>query len=188
MRHMNEEPRPPRALAPTLSPATESAILTAMAKDPARRWPSATQFVQALAGDMGHATQTISLPGLPAAAATAPLRFAAERRGRRWLTVLLVSMGIGVALIAGVRRYADGLAPERAASLAAGSPDVLINSTRRALDAGAYPDALGMADLAQRLYPEHPGVRELRARVQRAWDAEKALQLWPQPATSPPTR
>jgi hypothetical protein len=45
-----------------------------------------------------------------------------------------------------------------------------------------------MADLAQRLYPEHAGVRELRARVQRAWDAEKALQLWPQPATSPPTR
>lgn len=192
LRHMNEEPTPPRALAPGLPPAAEEAILTAMAKDPAWRWPAATVFVQALAGDIGfQATQTMSLPGLPApAAATKPTRVMDARQriargGRRWLAVLLVGLGVGAALLATIQRYADGLASARAASLTAGPPDVLINGALRALDAGAYPDAVEMTDLALRLYPDHAGVRELRARAQRAWEAERALELWA-PSPSPP--
>ena len=189
MRHMNEEPRPPRELAPTLTPAAETAILKAMAKDPARRWPQATPFVQALAGDIGtHGAHTISLPGLPGlAVTTAPARAMRRVWAPRWIAVLLVGLAVGAALLAGILRYTERLTSERTALLAAGSPDVLINGARRALDAGAYPEALGMADLALRLYPEHAGVRELRARVQRAWDAEKALQIWRPPTPAPPS-
>lgn len=193
MRHMNEEPAPPRSLAPSLPAAAEAAILTAMAKDPARRWPTATLFVQALTQDIeDQGALTVSLPGLPApAGAAAPTPVVPVRRirapgRRRWLAVLVVGLAAGAGLLAAVQRYADGLAAARAASLAAGPPDALVGGALRALDAGAYPEAVAMADLAVRLYPEDAGVRALRAKAQRAWDAEKALELWSAPSPSPP--
>jgi serine/threonine-protein kinase len=191
MRHLNEEPPAARTLSPSLPASAEAAILTAMSKDPARRWPAATLFVHALVGGGGaQGGQTISLPGLPAASSPGmPTAIASPRTGpsrrRRFLAVPLLGLAAGTGLFLAIHRYEDSLAAARAASLASGPPDPLIRGTLRALDAGAYAEAVAMADLAVRLYPENTGVRALRARAQRAWDAEKALNTWSAAPPSP---
>jgi serine/threonine-protein kinase len=50
LRHVQDEPTPPRRLNPSLPPALEAAILRAMAKDPARRYPSAAALAEELEG------------------------------------------------------------------------------------------------------------------------------------------
>lgn len=49
MQHMTEKPRPPRSLNPRISVNLEQAILKALAKNPAQRFPNAQAFIQALA-------------------------------------------------------------------------------------------------------------------------------------------
>lgn len=50
IKHIHEEPTPPITSAPDLSPKANAAILQALAKNPADRFDSCTQFVEALAG------------------------------------------------------------------------------------------------------------------------------------------
>jgi serine/threonine protein kinase len=52
VRHIREAPRPPREARPHLSPATNAAILRALAKNPAHRFSTCTEFVRALRGDV----------------------------------------------------------------------------------------------------------------------------------------
>lgn len=49
-RVVRETPPPPRALEPSISPALEKVVLRSMDKDPARRYPSAMEFGDALDG------------------------------------------------------------------------------------------------------------------------------------------
>jgi serine/threonine protein kinase len=46
--HMSKSPRPPRSLRPQISPALESVILKALAKDPAQRYQSGAELAHAL--------------------------------------------------------------------------------------------------------------------------------------------
>jgi CHASE2 domain-containing sensor protein len=46
--HLNEEPRPPSELVPGLPSPVDDAVLRALAKDPAQRWPSCTAFARRL--------------------------------------------------------------------------------------------------------------------------------------------
>jgi hypothetical protein len=49
LRHVQEQPIPPRRLNPSLPPELETVILRAMAKDPGRRYASGAELAQALA-------------------------------------------------------------------------------------------------------------------------------------------
>ena len=46
--HIESEPDPPSERDPSLPRAVDSVLLRALAKDPRRRWPSSTAFVEAL--------------------------------------------------------------------------------------------------------------------------------------------
>jgi serine/threonine protein kinase len=64
--HVNEPPKPPRALAPHLSPAIDALVLRAMAKDPADRYQTTSEMIRALdeLGDSPPAGDTRALVGL----------------------------------------------------------------------------------------------------------------------------
>src|SRR4051794_29632643 len=48
LKQVSEEPAPPRALNPEVSPELEDVVLRALQKDPARRYTDADQFIEAL--------------------------------------------------------------------------------------------------------------------------------------------
>ncbi len=66
LKHISQEPTPPRRYRPDLPPAVEAVILKALAKDPADRFPTA----RALADALRKAWQE---PGLPAAVRAIPM-------------------------------------------------------------------------------------------------------------------
>src|SRR6185503_9042739 len=80
--HLEQPPRPPRQLRPDMPAAYEEAILTALAKDPAQRFPDAptmaSAFMHAAQGLPGEAwislrmTQGVAVPGLPSGGAITP--------------------------------------------------------------------------------------------------------------------
>lgn len=196
MRHLTEQPTPPRALAPALAPNVEGAILKAMAKDPDQRWPTASLFVQALLGAI-DADGTVSLPGHPPLARPLPARAAAFAGKIPWirgghgvrglLLAVLIGVTLGAALLTGFEwvlgRVPAGPPPS---GREVGSPEALLSAARRALDEGAYPEALQMAELAVKLHPGDARAQLLRERVRRAWDAERSLGLWASPSRPSP--
>lgn len=185
MRHITEAPTPPRTLAPTLSPTVEAAILRAMDKDPLRRWPTATLFVQVLTGAIDPlASQTVSLPGLPLPGAGRREGWRLGSGRTRILAALAVGLGLGACLFAGIQWYAARSLPQTPSGQG-GTPAALSAATLGALDQGAYPAALEMVELALRLYPGHAPTLALRERTRKAWDAERKLGLWPDPSLPP---
>lgn len=92
LRHVEEEPTPPRALNPSVPPAVEATILTAMAKDPARRYESAGDLGRALTGGpdpIGERTARVPLATGGRRPADADARQpAADRRARVAPTVV----------------------------------------------------------------------------------------------------
>jgi serine/threonine-protein kinase len=64
---LTEQPPPLRPKRPTVSPAAEAAILTALQKLPADRWGSAREFSDALAGAGAHRSQPVPTVPIPAA-------------------------------------------------------------------------------------------------------------------------
>ncbi|GFN24009.1 Stk1 family PASTA domain-containing Ser/Thr kinase [Thermanaeromonas sp. C210] len=112
LKHLQEEPRPPRELNPDLPLALERIILRALAKDPARRYPSAAALradLRALRNvllEENSATQ--ELPGLAALAADPPEEKKGRRRPRIWAWALMVVFFLALAaggLWAGFRYY-----------------------------------------------------------------------------------
>jgi eukaryotic-like serine/threonine-protein kinase len=116
-RHLSEPPEPPSVRNPQVDPALDAVVLTALAKDPARRYQSAIELQDALEQELtsdavasgparpaAAAVPTEPLPSLPGrtrvlAAATGP---AARDAGRhpawnRWaLPVAGLALGIGL--------------------------------------------------------------------------------------------
>jgi Tol biopolymer transport system component len=86
---ITERPTPPRTVRDTIAPHVESAVLRALAKLPADRFMSASQFAEALARD----TQS-SATG---ARATATERPARQRRALIGLSVAAVVLGVAAA-------------------------------------------------------------------------------------------
>jgi hypothetical protein len=122
-RHVRELPQPPSGRNPQVDPGLDAVVLTALAKQPAQRYQSATDMQAALgrvlAGDAAAAgpdglgaagAPTEPLPGLPAGAGAAPTGVVAARAVRaatqqpgwaRW-ALLVAGLAIGVGLVVAV--------------------------------------------------------------------------------------
>jgi eukaryotic-like serine/threonine-protein kinase len=95
-RHLTEQPAPPSSLVSSIAPPVERLVLTAMAKDPAGRYPSARAFRHAVAAAKRTPGEPATMP-LPPAATTDPLPGMAtpgtRRRG-------VVGLGVAAAVVA----------------------------------------------------------------------------------------
>jgi serine/threonine-protein kinase len=183
MSQLHEVPTPPRSVAPDLPQHVETALLRALSKEPRERWPSATLFVQGL---MGH----IAAGGLETVSLKSDALALAEARHLkgRGQALRLVVLAVLVALIPVAAWFSSREPPpgsigaERPTTAANAVPepaaDALAQAIQRALDSGAYPEAISMADLAVRLYPQRADLAGLPKRVREAWQAEKELGLW----------
>src|SRR2546430_4516351 len=67
--HVEEDPPRASYVQPSLPSAVDGPLLRALAKDPARRWPSATAFVDALGRALAGAAPTAAVPRQVASAA-----------------------------------------------------------------------------------------------------------------------
>ncbi|MCU0241209.1 MAG: serine/threonine protein kinase [Vicinamibacteria bacterium] len=183
MQHIMAQPTPPTALAPHLPAHVEAAILKAMSKEPNERWPSAALFIQALRGLMNaDSVHTISIAGRPISHPAA--RPKTTSRKRTWMALAAGAL-LAIALMTWIFWPAAPVTgPVQR------PPDelkALLTAALRSMDEGSYPEALQVTELALRLYPGHPDVLQFRARVQRAWQAERTLGLWgPNTNASPP--
>ncbi len=88
-RVLTEPPRPPSRVRATIPPALEAAVLTALQKVPADRWPSAAAFGAALQGEAGSGAP---VPGTERA----------RRGARRWRVIFGAVAGIVVLAGAGL--------------------------------------------------------------------------------------
>ena len=108
----DDQPRPLRELNPDVPTWLEAIIARLMAKDPARRFQSATEVAQVLGACLAHVQQPLSVP--------LPDGLAAERtrvgRRRDWIRGLLAASVLG-AVAAGARTL--GPLPPRPGELAA---------------------------------------------------------------------
>ncbi|HEU5217576.1 MAG TPA: serine/threonine-protein kinase, partial [Gemmatimonadales bacterium] len=89
-RQLTERPTPPHIQRADVPPALSSLIMRCLEKDPAARWGSADELLQALAG----VRITASIPAVPRPEPAPPAR----SRGARWLPFGIT--GIGLALVA----------------------------------------------------------------------------------------
>jgi hypothetical protein len=113
-RQVSEPPEPPSRRNPQVGPALEAVVMTALAKDPARRFQTASAMGQALArivrgeaggvgprAGSGEATQTLSHPATSGSAPTVVLAARTARRAARgpdWARWPLVA-GIGLVVV-----------------------------------------------------------------------------------------
>jgi eukaryotic-like serine/threonine-protein kinase len=108
-RHVREPPEPPSLRNPQVDPALDAVVLTALAKDPAQRYQSATDMQEALqgvlAGDAAAAVATEPFPeplGRPGTTPTAIGPAAGDDgRGPGWPRWALLAAGtaLGIALV-----------------------------------------------------------------------------------------
>jgi eukaryotic-like serine/threonine-protein kinase len=131
-RHLHQPPEPPSARNPQVDPGLDAVVLTALAKDPAQRYQSASELQDALervlagdavaAGPVGSpvaAAPTEPLVGLPGGtgvlpAATGPLVRGSGRRPGwpRW-ALPVAGMALGIGLVAAVLWPDGGSTPTR---------------------------------------------------------------------------
>jgi serine/threonine-protein kinase len=105
LRHVNEPPPHLRERRPDVSPRLEAAVDCALAKDPARRFPSMKAFAQELRACLAEADAVGLPPPLPDAEltlVTPPPRAQARRRRRRPLSWVLLALVIAGAALAAV--------------------------------------------------------------------------------------
>ena len=135
---LTEQPPPLRPKRPTVPPAAEAAILTALQKLPADRWGSAREFSDAL---MGTGSRSGPVPTVPmAAAARAP----AAGRGHSllaWAGWAAAVVALGIAAWA-LRRPSRELPPSRLAILVPGLGGSGASSTARHI--AFLPDGQGV--------------------------------------------
>jgi serine/threonine-protein kinase len=124
---LTEQPPSLRSKRPSVPPAAEAAILTALQKLPADRWGSAKEFGEALAG----AHYTPSAPTVPLASARTRPR-AAWRSAGSWLGWVAAGVAAAVAVWA-LRRPPAELPPSRLAVLAPGLGGSGASSSQRHL-------------------------------------------------------
>src|SRR6476661_11262300 len=94
LKHVNEQPPPPSAINPAVSPALDAVVLRALEKDPARRFSSADEFIAELQAAAAQPTTVLS-PVSETYYPAAPL-VDEEREGNRWwLWALLLLLVVG---------------------------------------------------------------------------------------------
>jgi beta-lactam-binding protein with PASTA domain/tRNA A-37 threonylcarbamoyl transferase component Bud32 len=111
LKQVNERPERPSAYNPAVTPALEEAVMRALEKDPARRYPDADAFIAALqAAREGTATTVLAAPPPPLeppseayAYPDEPLPPREPREGGRWwlwvLAVLVAALGLAAVLL-----------------------------------------------------------------------------------------
>lgn len=90
-KQIHEPPPPIRSLRPELPPALENVLVQAMSKEPARRYPTAGTFAQALA--LAVRGRTIATPPQPAIGRPQP-QSAPRTRPWLWLAGVLVAVAL----------------------------------------------------------------------------------------------
>ncbi len=97
LKHVNEQPLPPSAVNPAVSPALDAVVLRALEKDPARRFSSADEFIAELQAAAAQPT-TVLGPVAPVSETyypAAPLAEEERERNRWWLWALLLLLVVG---------------------------------------------------------------------------------------------
>ena len=105
MKQVTEPPRPPSELNPQVSPALDAVVLRALAKDPANRFQSADEFLEALNAAEADPTTPMSTAAYAAVAAV-PVVDPEEEERRRKNRRRLIILGIIALLIAALVAYA----------------------------------------------------------------------------------
>ena len=93
LKHLNDEPQPPRQLVPNLGPLWSETILKCLRKAPQRRFQSASEVKTALVGDTSswHSPVLRKLSNTPVS---------------RWLTASLVlTLGVGISVLSLVKGW-----------------------------------------------------------------------------------
>jgi hypothetical protein len=201
-RHLHQPPEPPSAHNPQVDASLDAVVLTALAKDPARRYQSASELQAALervlAGEAvaagpgrpgAAAVPTEPLPGLPArtgvlAATTGPaVRDAGRRPGwPRW-ALAVAGLALGLGLVAAVL-WPDGAStPTRgetgptAALATSASSTTIPGSTTPAVSAPGVEAALANLTAVIAAARQQGTVdQEVEELLGQAGDLAKALQ------------
>jgi hypothetical protein len=123
-RQVNEHPVPPRQLVPTIPAALDGAVMRALAKDPAARFPSAEAMLRALDSpipvpetDMTVPMTTVKMPVTPTRSRAGASPPAERGRGGAGLIVTLAIIGLLAAL-----GMAAALTASRLGLLSGGGP------------------------------------------------------------------
>jgi eukaryotic-like serine/threonine-protein kinase len=103
LKQVSEAPVPPRERNPDVPPALDAVVLRALEKDPARRYPNADAFIEALLGAHVAPHEVVGAPPPPPPPPAPVEETLAEddRRARRWwlwLLILLALAAIGFGL------------------------------------------------------------------------------------------
>jgi hypothetical protein len=100
-KHVNEEPRPPSEMEPSVPPALDAAVMRALAKDPTDRFPTAAAFRSAIEPAAASAAEGAATEPIAAAGDTAimppteaPPEEGPPRARRSWLPVALVAAAV----------------------------------------------------------------------------------------------
>jgi serine/threonine-protein kinase len=195
--HLTTAPTPPQSVNPRISDALAQVVVTALDKDPARRFASAQAFADALARvpELGEAGQSAAAP-----AVAPPTAAAAAVRKRRWPPVRRGALAIGGALalvIAGLFLTGRG----KKASPSAGAPTITVpaidpTEIDRALslaEAGQVDQAIGLARRTLARDPHDAAAHRALARAyqRKLWcsdaleELERALRDGPELRSDP---
>jgi serine/threonine-protein kinase len=155
-RHLTEPPAPPSSIVPSIGPRVDRLILTAMAKDPAARFASASAFRAELARVRRPSNESATMPlptpaepltmPLPPATKTAAMRTRARGApgpARRRFVVVLVGAALVAVVIALV--LAASRSPSPAVTLPAAPVSSLapsVQDLQAALDEGLATSAI----------------------------------------------
>jgi beta-lactam-binding protein with PASTA domain/predicted Ser/Thr protein kinase len=106
LKHVNEQPAPPSAHNPHVSPALDAVVLRALEKDPARRFASADEFIAELQAAVAQPTTMLPVAEVREGFYPADPLVEEERDGHRWwlwVLALLAVVGVivAVALLSG---------------------------------------------------------------------------------------
>jgi serine/threonine-protein kinase len=206
--HLETNPVPPITLDPTLPPALSDLVLTAIAKDPAKRFQTADAFRNALLSILpGRAPSASPQPARPPAAPAAPPPVASPAGSRRGLYIAVGSLVTVIALVGAalvVQRYArtradagpePGTVSEQAPAAPKAQQPVAVDAPQPAVappepaPARAATPASSQTPAPPRQSPSPPPAVQITAQPAQQVSApppQKAAAPPPQQAAAPP--